>query len=129
MASPRKLLERNPWVGWVIAASMFVVAGYMWYSRSGSRGDPYDPERMKEMVTVKYLDTGEEEQIPRGRIEKMLREQPVPLDPEKGLINPKTGQPTGFIFDKVDWDSTINRINREAERKNADRPPESNTKK
>ena len=48
--------------------------------------------------------------MPRGRFEKELRMRGGDLDPSKGLINPKTNQPTGFLFDKKEWEETVARL-------------------
>lgn len=111
----RESLNQKPWISWAIALVAIGAAGYMYVRSAGGGKGSYGLDRMTEMVTIKYADTGDEEQIPRGRLEKMLRTQGDKLDPTKGLINPKSGQPTGFIFDKSDWEETIARINREKE--------------
>lgn len=81
--------------------------------------NPYSAARMQENVTLVCRETGEEFVMPRGRMEVQLYERPGPLDPNVGLINPKTGRPT--LFPKSAWEATIERINsdREAVRANS----------
>ncbi len=115
MASIRDSLQKSPWIGWALALVMFGVAGYFAFFRGHVGVDPSNPERMREIVTIKYTDTGEEVKMGRGQFERALREsQPgMTVDPSKGLVNPKTGQATGFLFDKDDWDSLVKQINAE----------------
>ncbi len=113
MASPRELLNKSPWMGWALAGVLLLLAGYLYLSR-GKNTVAYSPDSMKEMVTIKFADTGDEILMPRGRFERQLREGAQgTLDASRGLINPKTQQPTGFLFNKSDWDETIARINKE----------------
>jgi hypothetical protein len=114
MSSIREQISSKPWIGWAIAGVLFVAAVYLYISRSSRNDVQYGQEAMTKMVTVKFTDTGDELVMPRGRFEKMLRGSVTgTLDPSKGLINPKTNQPTGFLFNKSDWDETIQRINTE----------------
>ena len=106
----RELLKKYPWAGWVLAAALLGVTVWLWIGRSANES-PYSPERMQQSVTIKYTDTGETATMPRGRFEKMLREMGGKLDPNVGLLNPKTGKPTGFLFNQAEWDETIKRVN------------------
>ena len=110
MPDLREELNKRPWLGWIVAGVLLVVAVAVYLSRTGN-DDPYSPERMTEMVTIKFTDTGEEMEIPRGRLDLQLRQTGGKLDPTKGLINPKTGQPTGFPFSKSEWEDMCARIN------------------
>ena len=112
MNTIRELLAKNPWIGWIFAAMVLGLAVFIYMKRSGS-DDPYSPDRMVELVTIKFVDTGDEIQIPRGRLDKELRGRGGSLNPEEGIINPKTGKPTGFPFDKDEWSEWIARINQE----------------
>jgi len=110
----RDVMAKNPWIGWVLALLLLGVSVGLYFLRT--RGDsPYSPDRMKEMVTIRYTDTNEVEKIPRGRLDVMLRRSGGKLDPSKGIVNPKTGQPTGFLEDSDAWEEMVNRINAEAE--------------
>lgn len=80
-----------------------------------NRGDsPYSPESMTEMLTIRYTDTNEVERIPRGRLDKMLRGR-TNFDPAEGIINPKTGKPTGFLVDEDEWTAMLARIKADKE--------------
>lgn len=116
MASLRETLKSSPWIGWVVALALFGLAAYLYFGR-GARTRAYDPEQLKEFVTIRYADTGDEERMRRGAFEKMLRMQsPGMLDPSKGIINPKTNEPTGFLIDKDGWEETCKRINAERQK-------------
>jgi hypothetical protein len=112
--SLREFLNKAPWAGWVTAGIVFLAAAFLFF-RGQRSDDPYNPDRMREMVTIRFTDTGEEITMPRGTMDKQLRHQGAHLDPSKGIINPKTGQATGFLFDKKEWDAMIARINNEKE--------------
>ena len=111
MPDLREELNKRPWLGWIVAGVLLVVAVAVYLSRTGN-DDPYSPERMTEMVTIKFTDTGDEMEIPRGRLDKELRGR-SDLNAGAGVINPKTGAATGFPFDKKDWESWIARIQKE----------------
>lgn len=114
MPSIRDHMQQKPWIGWAVAGVLFAAAIYLYMSRSSASNVEYGQEYMTQMVTVKFADTGDEMELPRGRFEKMLRDSAGgTLDAAKGLINPKTNQPTGFLFSKSDWDQTISRINQQ----------------
>jgi hypothetical protein len=112
MPSVREFLNKAPWAGWATAGILLLAAVFLFF-RGQRNTDPYSPERMKEMVTIRFSDTGDEITMPRGTMDKQLRHQGATLDPGKGLINPKTGQPTGFLFDKEEWEAMVARINTE----------------
>jgi hypothetical protein len=115
LAGVREFLNKKPWIGWVLAIVFLGVSTYFFYRSRSSGVDPYSPSRMTEMVTIRFTDTEDEITIPRGRLDKELRQQADHLDPSKGYINPKTGKPTGFLFNKPEWDEMIARINKERE--------------
>lgn len=112
--SIREALRQKPWLGWAVAAIVIALAA--WNTFRGRAGDsPYSPDSMQEIVTIKFTDTGDEIEIPRGRLDKELRGRGDKLDPLQGLVNPKTGQATGFPYSKRDWEGMITRINKEKE--------------
>lgn len=112
--SVRDFLNKSPWLGWLLAALLLAVS--IWLYTRGSRGsDPYSPERMQESIVIRFTDTNDEITMTRGKLDRELRRSGSVLDPAKGVVNPKTGQPTGFPFNKSEWDSTIARINQEKE--------------
>jgi hypothetical protein len=108
----RETLNSKPWIGWAVAGAMILVAGWFAYrSMMMGSGDRFAVESMRETVTIKYTDTGDTEEIHRGRlIKRLLAEQKGRVDPAKGLINPKTGQPSGFLFDQREWDEMMKEL-------------------
>lgn len=69
-------------------------------------------EYLSEDVVVLCEETGEEWTISRGKIERDLYMRQGLIDPDQGITNPNTGQPTGFPADREkEWDSVIERIN------------------
>jgi hypothetical protein len=108
MAGLREVMRQNPMIGWAIAAVLMLLAAVMFVSRL-SRADETD--QLTAMVTIRCSETGEEWEVPRGVMEKMLYLRKPPLNPNEGLPNPKTGKLTGFPVDS--WKETIERINAE----------------
>src|SRR5262245_232385 len=115
LAGVREFLNKKPWIGWALAVVFLCVSGFFFYRSRTAGADPYNPGRMTEMVTIRFTDTEDEITLPRGRLDKELRQAQGPLDPSKGYIHPKTGKPTGFLFSKTEWDEMIARINKEKE--------------
>jgi hypothetical protein len=114
MKRVRDFLNDKPWLGWAIAGVFLVVSIALYLSLSG-RGDTYSVERMSEKVTLKCIETGDEWTMTRGLMERELRSRTGSLDSSQGIINPKTGRPTGFPFSKSEWEETIKRLNKEKE--------------
>lgn len=108
--SLRESMNKNPWLGWAAAGVLFLVAVLLAVRNFGGGSDSYSTDRMTEVVTIKFTDTGDTIEIPRGRLIKQILDQGGELDPNKGLINPKTKQPTGFLFDKAEWDRMITQL-------------------
>lgn len=115
LAGVREFLNKKPWIGWALALVFLAIGAYFFYRSRSAGPDPYNPARMTEMVTIRFTDTEDEITMPRGRLDKELRRQGDHLDPSQGYINPKTGKPTGFLFNKTEWDEMIARINKEKE--------------
>jgi len=88
-----------------------VLAGFLVLRQLGSGTNAYEPERLTELVTIRCSETGEEWEMPRGRMEQLLWDRPAPIDPKVGLVNPKTGKSTGFPVSE--WEATCIRINRD----------------
>jgi len=95
--SIREFLNKSPWLGWVLAGILLAVSIFMLVKGQGGT-DPYNPITMT-----------------RGQMDKELRRKGVKLDVSEGITNPKTGKPTGFLFNKTEWDEMIARINQEKE--------------
>lgn len=108
----RELLAKSPWLGWVVAGVILLAAVFIYMRRSGMN-DPYDPRRLSQTMSIRYADTGEVVEMRRADVELELRRRAGRLDPGAGLMNPKTGQATGFPYSKSDWDKTIERLNAE----------------
>lgn len=107
----RSELEKRPWAGWAIALAIAGVAAYLYFFRSPDSSS-YSPEAMTEMLTIRYSDTDTTEKIPRGRLNRTLRERKT-LDPSEGITNPATGKPTGFLVDEKEWSGMLDRIKKE----------------
>ncbi len=114
MRGLREWLQRNPAVGWVIALLACGVAVY--FAAFRRQAGDYMPDQMTEIVTIKFTDDNETMEIPRGRLIRELMRSGQTLDPSKGITNPRTGQPTGFPFNKSEWDSMVRQINADRER-------------
>src|SRR5688572_8394137 len=112
MKRVRDFLNSKPWLGWVIAGCFIVLSLVLFFRLSG-RGATYSVERMSETVTLKCVETGDEWEMTRGLMERQLRSRGSSLDPSQGIINPKTGKPTGFPFSKSEWEETVARLNKE----------------
>jgi hypothetical protein len=108
MGSLRQFMQKNPMMGWVLASLLMIFAAVMLYMRLGAKTET---QQLAENVTIRDAETGETWKMPRGAMEKELYLRPFPLDPNKGLLNPKTGKPTGFPADA--WKDTVDRINAE----------------
>lgn len=111
----RDEMNQKPWMGWVVAALLFCVAAFFAWRSLNRGGDMYSGSSMTEIVTIKFTDTEDTMEMPRGRLIKLLLDQGGKLDPGKGLINPKTQQPTGFLFNKPEWDRMIQQLNADRE--------------
>ncbi len=117
----KDFFKKGSWVSWAICAVLLLATAWLWWDRSVHES-PFTPERMKEEVSIKYTDTGDVVTMPRGRFEKLLRDPGTKLDPGKGLINPKTGQPTGFLYSQREWEEAVKRVNEAVDRSRASLP-------
>lgn len=110
----REMMEKSPWLGWAVAGVILAAAVGLYLLRSGA-SEPYSPDRLTQTVSIRFADTGEVVEMPRGEMERDLRSRAGRLDAGAGIINPKTGQATGFPYSKSDWEKTIDRLNGEKE--------------
>ncbi len=108
----KAMLDRSPRLGWLCAA-LFLAAGILIFMRMRSDPGTYSFERMTQDVRVRCVETGEEWTVKRGRMEADLLARAGQIDSAEGLINPKTGKPSGFPVNE--WQETIDRLNREKE--------------
>lgn len=107
-----RAILKNPATGWSIA--LLAVGFAVWMLiRSLTAASPYDPARTTQEVTIRFTDTGEEVKMSRGRFEKELRGSGRELKLEEGIMNPKTGKPTGFLVAADEWKETVDRLNLE----------------
>lgn len=107
----RNLLQ-SPVVGWSVAIVAILIAGYL-LIRSLTARSPYDPARMTQDVVIRFTDTGDEITMTRGRFERELRGLGKALTVNEGIVNPKTGKPTGFLVAADEWKETVERLNQE----------------
>ena len=101
-------MQKNPMAGWGVAALLMLVAAVMVYTRLTAKTET---AQLTELITVRDSETGDTWQVPRGVMEKELYLRAYPVDPNQGLVNPKTGKPNGFPVDA--WKQTVTRINAE----------------
>jgi len=111
--SVREFLKSKPWMGWALAAALLLVCALVWYRSLNAGSNEYSVDRMTQNVTIRDRVTGEEWTLPRGRMEQLLWDRPLPIDPSEGLPNPKTGTLTGFP--RSEWEATVDRIVKERE--------------
>lgn len=114
MDALRRLLRERPIVGWIVAAIAIAVAVYFAFF-SAPRNTMYAPDMMRQMVTIRFSDTEDTIEIPRGTLLRDMARGGKTIDPTQGIINPKTGKPTGFPFDKGEWEAMVARINKDLE--------------
>jgi len=106
----REMLAK-PAVGWSVAGLAVLLALFMFWN--STRNSTYDLARLSEKVTVRFTDTDDEIVLVRAEFEKQLRSTPGKLSTSAGIINPKTGKPTGILVATRDWQEVVDRINEE----------------
>lgn len=99
-----------PALRWAAVIALLLVGAYLVIRpalRSGTGG------ALGEEVTIRFTDTGDTITMQRGRFERMMLEKGVegPIDPSKGIINPKTNAPTGFPADRAYWEGLVASVN------------------
>lgn len=79
--------------------------------------------RLLENITIRCSETGQEWEMPRGKMVSGLRSASAngKLDPGMGLVNPTTKKPTGFPVNREEWNALIERLNKEREAYNKSR--------
>jgi hypothetical protein len=107
----RETINQKPWIGWVLAGVFLMIGvGYIVWGKSTQ--SVYSTDRLQETVTIKFTDDNSTITMPRGRLMKLLSERPQLVESE-GITNPKTGKPTGFLYNEADWKAMVQRINAE----------------
>lgn len=106
----RDKMAEKPMLGWGIASVLLIAAAVLAWMRFTAKDET---GQLTQMVTIRCSETGETWQVLRGIMEKELYLRPLPVDPNEGLMNPKTGKRTGFPIDQ--WKETVQRINTERE--------------
>ena len=106
-------IKEKPWTGFALAGVILVGAVVMYIRMSGGGGGEFDSNSMGQMITIKYTDTDDEEQMTRGELlKRMITDSGgAAIDPNKGIVNPKTGKPTGFLHDKGKWNTLVKDVN------------------
>lgn len=113
MAGIVEQIKEKPWTGWALAGVILIGAVVMYIRLTGGSGGEFTGGSLGEMITIKYTDTEDEERMTRGDLlKRMLRDSGGgPIDPSRGLVNPKSGKPTGFLHDKGTWDRLVRDVN------------------
>ena len=113
-----KLKQRSPAAAWALVVALLGVGAYIAARPFLSASSQ---ESLGADVVIRFEDTGDEMRIQRGRFERMMLEQGVeaPLDPSKGINNPKTNKPTGFPVDREYWNGLVNAVNEAMKRPSA----------
>jgi hypothetical protein len=120
MESIRQLLQK-PAVGWSVAGLAILFSLWLFWRGMFARGT-YDMARMTEKVTIRFADTGDEVELTRGEFEEQLRRLGQDLKADQGILNPKTGKPTGILIAAREWQETVNRLNQERAEMNSRSP-------
>jgi hypothetical protein len=102
----REAINKNPLVGWGVAAVALAAAAVFAVTRGGDSDGP-----LTDKVTILFTDTNEKIEMRRGELEMKLLERAGPVDATKGIINPATNQPTGVILNEGDWKRTVEKLN------------------
>lgn len=126
MDNLREWVKANPIVAGGLVA-IVALAGYVAWKQLAASGNATLHDTLTQIVTIRDKETGDEWEMPRGRMEQMLWDRPAPVNPNEGIVNPKTGKPNGFPISQ--WEETIKRINAERADMAAARPDPNEAKK
>jgi len=109
-------LEKNPWVGWVVALGAIGFALAMAFGVF-DESPPDSMERLAQHVTIRCTETGETWTMTRGEFERMLMMQPGQIDPNAGIPSRfAEGRLTGVLVDDDEWRKTVAHINKMKDR-------------
>jgi hypothetical protein len=116
----RQWMNENPRVTVsVVGGLLLVVLGYALLRGGSKSADVFDPDNLRENVTIVYSDTGDREEMPLGRLVGIMTGQTgpnKPLPPNFALLNSKTKKSTGKLEDEARWKSIIEQVNQEVAR-------------
>jgi len=108
-----KFLSNKPVVGWIVVGVLAAAA--LWFLLRGLGVRPGAGQltngttrALATEVEIKDRESGETWTMHQGQIERELWTRESPLDPNQGLLNPKTGKLTGFPT--KGWEETIKKI-------------------
>ena len=111
MPSLREQLNARPWLGWAFAGAVLVAAFFMYLRMRPSDEGALSGDSLTEEVTVKFTDTGETVTMLRGRLTRELLGKNGKIDPTEGIVNPKTGKPSGILVSDKQWKKLVAEIN------------------
>lgn len=102
----RETIQEKPWIGWGALAALFVVAGYLLVRQFMAQDQA---AILSQDVTLRYEDTGTEQQVNRGQFESLLMQLSArgELRIDEGMTNPQTGKKTGFPIDREYWERVV----------------------
>ncbi len=104
----RDLTKQNPWIGYAVLGGVVLLVVLVLSVRF-TGGDPA-PQALAADVTIRFEDDGKQMQMARGRVEQVMWDRPMPLDPGEGLENPETRKLTGFYPDRAEWKKMVEGI-------------------
>ena len=105
----RETIQEKPWIGWVALAVMLSIAGYL-VARQFLAQD--QAAVLAQDVTLRYEDTGTEQQVNRGQFESLLMQLSArgELRLDEGMTNPATGKKTGYPVDRQYWEQIVTAV-------------------
>jgi hypothetical protein len=109
----RAQLEARPWLGWILAVVAIAAAVLMGLRSMRGSDASLSSNRMAETVTIRFTDTNETVTMTQGELARTLIMRGGTIDGTKGIPNPKTGQPTGFLENRQAWEQIVNDLNKE----------------
>lgn len=105
----RETMQEKPWIGWILLGVLFVAAAYL-VVRPFLAQD--QAAILSEDITLRYEDTGTEQQVNRGQFESLLIQLSArgELKLDEGMTNPATGKKTGYPVDRAYWEQIVSSI-------------------
>ncbi len=102
----RESIRDKPWIGWVMLAVLLFVAGFLVARQFLVRDQA---AILSQDITLRYEDTGTEQQVNRGQFESLLMQLSArgELRLDEGMTNPQTGKKTGYPVDRAYWEQIV----------------------